>query len=225
MVSLYLDGADIASLDHYSGDHRIHGYTTNPSLMKKAGITDYKTFAAQVLHIVAGKPVSFEVLTDDLGSMEKQARRISEWGMNVYVKIPITNTNGEFTCNLIERLQKDGIAVNVTAILTMRQIDMVRDVMNKGIVSIFAGRIADTGRDPMPTIRYAKEMNKEPNVSILWASPREVLNVYQAEEAGADIITLTPDLIGKLSLYGKPLNDYSLETVRMFYNDGLGVKL
>jgi transaldolase len=225
MVSIYADGADLARLEQYADDIRIHGFTTNPSLMKKAGITNYRDFARTVLGIVKGKPVSFEVLADDLREMEKQARVISEWGANIQVKIPITNTKADSTLPVIESLQKDRISVNVTAVMTMRQIDLVRTVLREGIISVFAGRIADTGRDPKNTITYAKKFNTEPDVSVLWASAREILNVSQADEAGADIITLTPDLITKLDLHGKSLEAYSLETVKMFHEDGQGVTI
>ena len=224
-VSIYADGADLNRMDEYAHDTRISGFTTNPSLMKKQGIKDYPSFARQVLRASNAKPVSFEVLADDFETMEVQARAIAGWGKNVYVKIPITNTKGESSIPLIERLQYDSIKVNVTAVFTMRQIDLARAVMREGIISIFAGRIADTGRDPMFTVKYAKEYNKVPEVKILWASAREVFNVYQAEQAGADIVTITPDLIAKLELHGKDLTQYSLETVQMFFRDGEGVAL
>jgi len=225
MVAIYADGADLNKLEEYADNINIAGFTTNPSLMRKAGIKDYRTFARTVLGLVKGKPVSFEVLADDLHIMAQQARVITEWGANVVVKIPITNTRQDSTLPVIERLQKDGIAVNVTAILTMRQVDLAMTVMRQGIISIFAGRIADTGRDPTHTIGYAKKYNDQAKVQVLWASAREILNLSQAEKAGADIITLTPDLIAKLPLHGKDLTEYSLDTVKMFHNDGQGIEL
>lgn len=224
-MKVYCDGADLDRMAKYADDPHVHGFTTNPALMKKAGITHFKTFAHKVLEIVKYKPVSFEVLSDDFVEMERQAREIASWGQNIQVKIPITNSMGSSSLYLIERLQNDGIEVNITAVMTMHQIDMVRDVQTSGILSIFAGRIADTGRDPTRTIMYAKNHMISPDVAVLWASAREVLNVYQAEQAGADIITLTPDLIAKLSLLGKDLTQYSLETVQMFAQDGEGIKL
>jgi len=225
MVSIYCDGADLKKLEEYANDVRVHGFTTNPSLMKKAGIKNYRDFAATVMGIVKHKPVSFEVLSDVLNEMETQAYIINKWGLNNQIKIPITNSYGESTIPVIEQLQRDKIQVNVTAVMTMRQIDLMRDVLKHGILSIFAGRIADTGRDPVRTVKYAKEHQTQPDVKVLWASAREVLNVSQADAAGADIITLTPDLIAKLPLHGKDLTQYSLETVQMFARDGEGIKL
>jgi transaldolase len=225
LMQIYLDGADLKALEKYADDVRIHGFTTNPALMKKAGIKDYAAFARYVLAIVKAKPVSFEVLSDDFYVIERQARIIASWGDNVVVKIPITNTSGESSIPVIVKLQKDDIPVNVTAVMTMRQIDLARSVLNRGIISIFAGRIADTGRDPSHTVHYAKEYNKNPYVKILWASAREIFNISQAETAGADIITLTPDLITKLELHGKSLDKHSLDTVAMFYADGQGIEL
>lgn len=220
MVKIYADGADLATMASLKCD----GYTTNPSLMKKAGISDYRTFAREVLAIAEGKPVSFEVFADDFDGMERQAREIASWGGNVYVKIPVTNTLGEFTGPVIERLE--GVQLNVTAILTAKQIHDVRGALGNApaIVSVFAGRIADTGVDPVKVIREGWGTPRGRTHKILWASAREVYNVVQAEQC-CDIITLTPDLIAKLALFGKDLTRYSLETVQQFHNDAKGIAL
>ena len=219
-MRIFLDTADIDRLNLYGNDRRVHGITTNPALMKKAGIDSYRNFATIVLGVAKGKPVSFEVTTDDFYDMEQQAKELASWGENVYVKIPVTNTKGESCVPLVEKLQH--MKLNITAVMTGAQIDVLRPVLTQHhILSVFAGRIADTGRDPSHIMRKARLTHAQ----VLWASAREVLNVYQAEECGADIITLTPDLIGKLDLHGKSLTDYSLETVRQFYEDGKGIKL
>ena len=222
MVRIFLDSADIAMLTKYGADKRVVGITTNPALMKKSGIASYRNFATIVLGIAAGRPVSLEVTADDFGEMEKQAREIYEWGTNIWIKIPVTNTRGESCVPLVHRM-KD-MRVNITAVMTRDQIDALAEIDRPwNIVSIFAGRIADTGRDPEWTMRHAR--GKLPKSQILWASAREVLNVYQAEQCKADIITLTPDLIGKLDLHGKSLAEYSLDTVRMFHEDGKGLSI
>ena len=219
---IFLDGADLDTLK--AMERRFDGVTTNPSLMRKAGIGNYKSFAAAVL-MLTNKPVSFEVFADDFATMESQAREIASWGNNVYVKIPVTNTQGESCAPLMHRLGMDGIKVNATAIMTMEQINVVgRELVGPAILSIFCGRIADTGRDPLPFITTALRV-KHSETQVLWASTREVLNVKQAEAAGADIITMTPDLIKKMDLFGKDLAQYSLETVQMFYNDAKGITL
>ena len=200
------------------------GFTTNPTLARNAGVVDYRQFANMVIWAAHGKPVSLEVFADDLVEMERQAREISSWGENVYVKIPCTLTNGRSTGLLVSKLGKRGIKVNVTAVTTFQQIsEMCRFIWvgTPAILSIFCGRIADTGRDPIPFITKALQQ-KHDKTKILWASTREVLNVKQAEAAGANIITLSPDLIKKMELFGKDLNDYSLETVKQFYRDGQG---
>jgi transaldolase len=205
---------------------KVSGFTTNPSLMRAAGITDYKVFSNGILPITRNKPVSFEVFGDDLVEMERQAREISSWGSNVYVKIPCTLTNGHSTGLLVSKLGKRGVKVNVTAVMTFQQIsEMCRFIWvgTPAILSIFCGRIADTGRDPVPFITKALQQ-KHDKTQILWASTREVLNVKQAEQAGADIITLSPDLIRKLDLFGKDLAQYSLETVKQFHDDGKGIE-
>ena len=221
-MKIFLDGADLDTLK--AMEHRIDGVTTNPSLMRKAGIDNYKSFAAAVL-MLTNKPVSFEVIADDFATMESQAREIASWGSNVYVKLPVTNTKGESCARLMHRLGTDGIKINATAIMTMEQINVVgRELVGPSILSIFAGRIADTGRDPTPFFTEAARV-KHDKTEILWASTREVYNVKQAEQAGADIITMTPDLIKKMDLFGKDLAQYSLDTVKMFHSDSKGITL
>jgi len=220
-IQIYADGADLASIERLAKDDRIAGFTTNPSLCRKSGVTDYREFAKQVLAIVGTKPVSFEVFADDMAGMERQAQEIASWGANIYVKIPITNTAGESTAELIERLVRDKLKVNVTAILTRAQVRVAADSLDgeDGIVSVFAGRIADTGRDPAKTIRYAVNLTCNTETQVLWASTREVFNIVQADNCGCDIITMTPDLIKKLSGIGANLEQRSLETVKEFFND------
>lgn len=217
MIKIFCDGADLESIKRLNDDPRIMGFTTNPSLISKAGITDYEAFAKEVLKIT-NKPVSFEVFADDLEEMERQARKIASWGDNVYVKIPIMTTKSESTIPIIDRLLNRGIKLNVTAVMTVNQVDGIDFTETPVIISVFAGRIADTGRDPLVTIRAIREIFQ--TEQILWASPREVLNIYQAEQAGCDIITCTPDLIEKYNkLKDKDLEEFSRETVEMFYND------
>ena len=220
---MFQDGADIASMIAARERGLVSGYTTNPTLMRKAGITDYKGFAQQVIAAIPDMPVSFEVFSDDFATMEREAREIASWGGNTYVKIPITNTKGQSAGPLIATLSKEGFSLNVTAMLTLEQVDIVAKAVSpssRTIVSVFAGRIADTGKDPVPLMREALEICKaKPKAELLWASPREVLNIYQADEIGCHIITVTPDLIKKLSLKNKDLTQYSLETVEMFYRD------
>ena len=220
---IYLDSGDPVQMHTYHGE--VSGFTTNPSLMAKYGVRQYKDYAKLVLGAVAGRPVSFEVFSDDFEGMERQAREISSWGWNVYVKIPVTNTKGESTAPLMKKLGEQGIKVNATAIMTFEQINTVaHSLVGPSILSIFCGRIADTGRDPVPFITKALHV-KRSDTQILWASTREVLNVKQAREAGADIITMTPDLIRKIELFGKDLTAYSLDTVKMFFNDSKGLTL
>ena len=203
-----------------SSDKRVVGFTTNPSLMQKTGIKSYRNFATMVLGIANGRPVSFEVLADDFSDMEQQALELASWGDNIWVKIPITNSKGESSIPLIEKMQN--YRLNITAVMAGSQLDDLHKVTAPHhIVSVFAGRIADTGRDPMHVMRKARLLKAQ----LLWASAREVLNVSQAEECGCDIITLSPEMIGKLDLHGKNLTEYSLETVRQFYVDGAGLKL
>jgi transaldolase len=201
----------------------ISGFTTNPTLMRKAGVSNYKSFAKEVLNIVSNKPVSFEVFADDFPTMERQAMEIASWGHNVNVKIPVTNTKSEFCGPLVKTLSDAGVQVNVTAIMTLDQVQRVTDALNPNtpaIISVFAGRIADTGRDPVPImIKSIEIMKSKPKSELIWASPRELLNIFQAEEVGCHIITATNDILKKLSLVNKDLDLYSLETVMMFYKD------
>ncbi|MCW5979235.1 MAG: transaldolase [Bryobacteraceae bacterium] len=223
-VKLFADGADAASMIRLAANPLIRGFTTNPSLMRKAGIAGYEGFARQVLCAIRDAPVSFEVLSDDFKEMERQARKIAAWGANVYVKIPVTNTSGASSAGLVRRLSGDGLKLNVTAVMSLDQARKVNEALAgdaPAIVSIFAGRIADTGRDPAPIMSAAAEMlAPRPHIELLWASPREVLNIFQADAAGCHIITVTNDLLAKLSTVGKDLDEFSRETVRMFYEDG-----
>ena len=222
-VKLFADGADLAGIKEMAANLAIKGFTTNPTLMRKAGVSDYKAFALQALQVVGGRPISFEVFADEFGEMGKQAHEIASWGKNIYVKIPVTNTKGEFSGPLVERLTRAGIQVNVTALTTVDQVKRVADRLapeTPAIISVFAGRIADTGRDPVPIMAEAvKIMKKKPKSELIWASPRELLNIFQADEVGCHIITATNDILKKLSLVGKDLDAYSLETVEMFYKD------
>lgn len=222
-IKIFADGADRAGIIDMSKKPWIKGFTTNPTLMHKAGVTDYPAFAKEILPLVSGRPISFEVFSDDLPDMERQARLIAQWGKNVFVKIPITNTKGESAVPLIKKLAQDGIKLNITAIMTLKQVEGVAEVLDKAeaVVSVFAGRIADSGRDPIPLMKKALSILKaSPKAELLWASPREVLNIVQADEMGCPIITVTNDLLKKLDLIGKPLEEFSLDTVKMFYEDG-----
>ena len=227
-IKIFADGADLESIKNLCQNSLIKGFTTNPSLMKKKGITDYKKFALNVLEITNDKPVSFEIFADDLEEMEHQANEIATWGNNVNVKIPVTNTQGKSTVDLIAKLSEKKIICNVTAILTLDQLRNVVDVLNPdtyAILSIFAGRIADSGIDPIDIIKKSVNLSKKyPNVKILWASPREVINIFQANEAGCHIITVAKDIIDKFENLGKNLEEYSLDTVKMFYKDALKSK-
>jgi transaldolase len=222
-VKLFLDGAEASVIRAMSPDPTIKGFTTNPSLMRKAGIVDYAAFARKIAELVAPKPISFEVFSDDFATMEREARVIASFGANVYVKVPVTNTRAESSARLIHKLSNDGIALNVTAILTLAQVREVGEVLaldTPSIVSVFAGRIADTGIDPVPIMTEAVRILRDrPQAELLWASPRELLNLFQANECGCHIITATSDVLAKLRLIGKDLGEYSLETVQMFYND------
>ncbi len=224
-VKLFCDAADIESLLKMYAKPWIKGFTTNPSLMRKAGVKDFESFAHAVLAAIPDLPVSFEVFADDEVGMERQARLIASWGDNVYVKIPVTNTQGFSTAPLIRRLSKDGIALNVTALMTLEQVGRVAAALDRdtpAIVSVFAGRIADTGVDPVPMMKRAVEILADrPLAELLWASSRELLNVFHAEESGTHIITATPDILSKLNLLGKDLTAFSLETVRMLYTDAV----
>jgi len=224
-VEIFADGAELAGMLALYRQPFIQGFTTNPTLMHKAGITDYQAFAREVVAAIPDRPISFEVFSDEIDEMERQAHEIATWGSNVYVKIPVTNTRLESTGALVERLSHSGVKVNVTAIMTLEQ---VRDVMMRLIggapscVSVFAGRIADTGRDPVPLMAAALELVRlEPQAELIWASPRELLNIFQADAIGCDIITVTHDVLKKLELVGKPLDEFSLDTVKMFYQDAV----
>lgn len=222
-IKVYADGASVAEIlaAYRAGD--VAGFTTNPTLMAKAGIKDYEAFARSVLAEVKDKPISLEVFADELAEMERQAMKLAALGDNVYVKVPITNTRAESSATLIRTLSSRGVKLNVTAILTLEQVRTVAAALDEGVpavVSVFAGRIADTGVDPVGIMRESLEILRPlPKAELLWASPREVLNVVQADEIGCHIITMTPDILKKLPLLGKSLADMSLDTVKMFYND------
>jgi len=223
-VKIFGDGAELAGMLALYRQPFIKGFTTNPTLMKKAGIRDYAGFAREVLSAIPDRPISFEVFSDDFPDMARQARVIAAWGPNVYVKIPVTTTRRESACDLIHELSHEGIKLNVTALMTL---DQVRDVVGAlrggapSCVSVFAGRIADTGRDPVPLMAAAVELVRlEPKSELIWASPRELLNIFQADEIGCDIITVTHDILKKLDLVGHPLDEFSLDTVKMFHGDG-----
>lgn len=222
-VKLFADGAEKKSMLELYADPRIQGFTTNPTLMRKANIRDYEAFARDILSSIPDRSISFEVFADDFDEMERQARYIHTWGENVYVKIPVTNTRREPACPLIHRLSQDGIQLNVTALLTLNQVCEVVGALADGApgyVSVFAGRVADTGVDPVPVMARAVEMlAPHPQMELIWASPRELLNVFQADAVGCHIITATPDILKKLALVGKDLDEYSLETVCMFADD------
>jgi transaldolase len=222
-IAVFADGANREAMIKRYQEGFVKGFTTNPTLMNKAGLTDYEAFAKSVLETIKTLPISFEVFSDEFDEMERQAKKIGAWASNVNVKIPITNTRAQSSLPLIRRLFDQGLRLNITAILAEEQIADLRKILKPGddaLVSIFAGRIADSGRDPLPIMRQAvQDYQGLPKAKILWASPREVLNIYQAEDCGCHIITATDDLIAKLPLKGKPLADYSLDTVKMFYTD------
>ena len=222
-VKIFADGAELPGMLALYRQPYISGFTTNPTLMNKAGIRDYRKFAHDVLTAIPDRPISFEVFSDEFGEMERQAQEIATWGENVYVKIPVTNTRRDSSGALIKRLSHGGIKVNVTAILTL---DQVRDVMSNlaggapSCVSVFAGRIADTGRDPVPLMATAAQLvHTVRKAELIWASPRELLNIFQADAIGCDIITVTWDILKKLDQVGKPLDEFSLDTVKMFHTD------
>jgi transaldolase len=222
-VKVFADGADLEAMLELARSPRIAGFTTNPTLMRKSGVTDYEGFAHKLLDHISERPVSFEVFADDHDAMARQARRIASWGGNVYVKIPVTDTKGVSTAAVVRELAESGIHVNVTALMTVGQVEVIAAALADGpaaIISVFAGRIADTGRDPIPLMSAAlAAMAPYRQLELLWASPREILNVRQADDIGVHIITVTPDLLKKLALFGHDLEEYSLETVRMFHND------
>src|SRR5213593_1770668 len=222
-VKIFADGADLASMIELARQSWVEGFTTNPTLMAKAGVSDYHAFADGVLAAIPDRPISFEVFSDEFVEMERQAREIAAWGKNVYVKIPVTNTRSEPSYGLIRRLSEAGIKLNVTAILTLEQVREVAAALagpTPSVVSVFAGRIADTGRDPVPLMAAAVELLRPyPREELIWASPRELLNIFQADAIGCHIITVTNDVLKKLELVGKDLGEYSLDTVKMFYTD------
>ena len=224
-VKIFADGAAVDDMKAWARHSAIRGFTTNPTLMRKAGVVDYRQFAREVLAAIPDKPISFEVFSDDFSGMDAQAREIASWAPNVYVKIPITNTVGHTSIPLIHRLSHSGVHVNVTAVLALAQVEAAVEALAGGassMISIFAGRIADTGRDPVPIVAEAVTLaRRAPLVELIWASPREVLNVYQANAVGCHIITATTDVLNRLPLAGKDLGEFSLETVRMFRDDAV----
>jgi transaldolase len=224
-VAIFADGAEKAGMLEMYGKPYIKGFTTNPTLMRKAGISDYEGFARDILQEIPDRPISFEVFADDFPEMARQARKIATWGQNIRVKIPITNTRRESAVPLCERLTQEGIPLNITAIFTLQQVRAVVNAVKGGAptyVSVFAGRIADTGLDPVPLMAEAVRcLAAAPNTELIWASPRELLNIFQADAIGCHIITVTNDILQKLSLVGRDLSGYSLDTVKMFYEDGM----
>ena len=221
-VQIFADGADKTSMLELYRQPHIKGFTTNPTLMRAAGITDYPGFARDLLATIQDRPISFEVFADDEPEMEEQARHIAAWGKNVFVKIPVMSTNGAPTYELIRHLSGEGIQLNVTALLTVEQVRQVCEALKaSAYVSVFAGRIADTGRDPVPLMREAVSMVNDVNAQLIWASPRELLNVFQADEIGCHVITATADILKKLPLVGKDLHEFSQETVQMFRGDAV----
>lgn len=222
-TKIFADGADLKSIIEMNNNPLISGFTTNPTLMRKAGVNNYKNFALDVLSLINDKPVSFEVISDDFDEMERQALEISSWGKNVIVKIPITNTKKEISSSLVKRLCDAGVKINVTAVFTIEQMMKVLPNMSSaeaGYISIFAGRIADAGIDPLPIMAEAVEiLSDHPKIELIWASPREVYNIIQADQVKCHIITATDDILKKLNLLGKDLSEFSLDTVKMFFND------
>ncbi len=222
-TKIFADGADMAGILELYHNPYIKGFTTNPTLMRQSGISDYEKFSKEVLEHITNRPISLEVFSDEFDEMERQARKISTWGKNVYVKIPITNTKHQSSLDLVKRLALEGIQLNVTALMTLEQVEATSDALKNhapSYISVFAGRIADTGRDPMPLMKRAVEImiphNKQ---ELIWASPRELLNIFHADEIGCHVITVTHDILKKLALVGKDLDEYSLDTVKMFYSD------
>lgn len=224
-VKIFADGAEKNTMLDMYANPLIQGFTTNPTLMRKAGIRNYEEFARDILDAIPDRPISFEVFADEFDDMEQQARYIATWGNNVYVKIPVTNTKRESSCALVRELSHEGVKVNVTALLTLDQVRRVAAALEGGApayISVFAGRIADTGRDPLTVMEPAISLvSASPNIEMIWASPRELLNVFQADAIGCHVITATNDILKKLSLIGKDLEEYSLETVAMFRDDAL----
>jgi len=224
-VKIFADGADRTGMLEMYRNPVIRGFTTNPTLMRKAGVTDYPAFARDIVRAIPDRPISFEVLSDDLDEMERQSRVITQWGENVYVKIPVTTTLGESSVPVVRSLTRAGIKVNVTALLALDQVREVCAALAGGapaFVSVFAGRVADTGRDPVPLMAAAMELLRpQPQIELIWASPRELLNVFQADAVGCHVITATHDVLAKLALIDKDLHEYSLDTVKMFREDAV----
>lgn len=222
-IKIFADGADKSGILEMHANPLIKGFTTNPTLMRKAGVTHYEEFAKDILKTIKDKPISFEVFSDNFEEMEQQALKIAEWGNNVYVKIPVTNTQGKSSVELIRKLAYQGVKQNVTALMTLEQVQEVTDALTSGpasCISVFAGRIADTGQDPMPIMKEALHiMANQPQLELIWASPRELLNLFHADSIGCHIITVTNDILKKLPNIGKNLAQFSLETVKMFYDD------
>jgi transaldolase len=222
---IFADGADLEGILALAANPRISGFTTNPTLMHKVGLTDYERFARELLEHVSTHPISFEVFADEAAEMRRQAGKIASWGANVYVKIPVTSTSGESMAPLVRELSEDGIKVNVTALFTTAQVELIAAAVADGApsyISVFAGRIADAGVDPVPIVQRSLQiMRSAPQSELIWASPREILNLVQANDVGCHIITITHDLLKKLDCLGKNLEQYSLETVQMFHGDAL----
>ncbi len=222
-IKIFADGAEKASMLELYRNPLIKGFTTNPTLMRKAGVSDYRAFAYEITAAIPDRPICLEVFSDEFDEMERQALEISSWGDNVYVKIPITNTRGQSSCDLVHRLARAGVKLNVTAMMTLDQVRDVSQSLGKGpscFLSVFAGRVADTGQDPVPLMAAAVQLLRPyPNLELIWASPRELFNIFQADAVGCHIVTVTHDILKKLPLVGKDLHEYSLDTVRMFYND------
>lgn len=222
-VKIFADGANRDGIIALSQNPLIKGFTTNPTLMRAAGVVDYEAFAREILQLVPNHPISFEVLSDDFDEMERQALKIASWGDNVFVKIPVTNCRRRSSVDLVRRLTDQGLKLNVTALMTVEQVEMVVKGLSggpAGYVSVFAGRIADTGRYPVPIMQAALDaMADHPHLELIWASPREILNLFEAEAVGCHVITVTHDLLKKLSIIGKDLDEFSLDTVKMFVDD------
>jgi transaldolase len=224
-VKIFADGADLDGILELYNNPYITGFTTNPTLMQKSGISDYENFSRLVLEHIVDRPISFEVFSDEFDEMERQAHKIAKWGNNVYVKIPVTNSRRESSVDLVRRLADNGVQLNVTALMTLEQVSAVSKALENRVpsyISVFAGRIADTGRDPILLMKAAVEiMTPFKNQELIWASPRELLNIFHADKIGCHVITVTHDILRKLSLVGKDLDEYSLDTVKMFRNDAL----
>jgi len=223
MVKIFADGADINGILELYSNPIIKGFTTNPTLMRMSGISDYEQFSRQLLEKITDRPVSLEVFSDEFAEMERQALKISGWGENVYVKIPVTNTHRESSTNLVRRLAEKGVKINVTALMTLEQVSDISEALKNhapSYISVFAGRIADTGRDPMPLMKEAVQiMSTHDTQELIWASPRELLNIFHADEVGCQVITVSHNILKKLSLIGKDLDEFSLDTVKMFHTD------